>query len=179
MLLANSYKLIWFIRAIFYKFFFGHLGIGSYVGKPIFMTGINNAYLGKNFRVFPHARIEVLNSGKLHIGDNVSIGQSFHIICSQSVSIGDGALLSANVFITDTNHTFNDWGKPVHHQENECFSTRIGRNCFIGYGAVIQAGTILGDNCVVGANSTVKGVFPDGSVIAGSPARIIKEREHS
>jgi acetyltransferase-like isoleucine patch superfamily enzyme len=49
-----------------------------------------------------------------------------------------------------------------------------GKNCFIGYGSVIQAGTILGKQCIVGANSVVRGIFPDYSVIVGAPARIVK-----
>jgi len=54
---------------------------------------------------------------------------------------------------------------------NETF---IGENCYIGIGSCIQAGTILGRQCVVGANSVVRGTFPDFSVIAGVPAKIIK-----
>ena len=53
-------------------------------------------------------------------------------------------------------------------------TTSIGDNCFIGFGACIQAGTVLGKQCVVGANSVVRGVFPDHCVIVGAPARIVK-----
>ena len=52
---------------------------------------------------------------------------------------------------------------------------QIGNNCFIGMGSFIFAGTKLGNGVVVGANSVVKGVFPDNVMIAGSPARIIKK----
>lgn len=41
-------------------------------------------------------------------------------------------------------------------------------------GAAIMAGTVLGKQCVVGANAVVKGTYPDYSVIAGVPAKIIK-----
>lgn len=41
-------------------------------------------------------------------------------------------------------------------------------------GVAIQAGTILGEQCIVGANSVVRGTFPDYCVIAGVPAKIIK-----
>ena len=59
-------------------------------------------------------------------------------------------------------------------QPNEIQETQMGENCFIGYGAVIQAGTILGKQCIVGANAVVHGHFPDYSVIVGVPARIVK-----
>ena len=53
--------------------------------------------------------------------------------------------------------------------------TIIGENCFIGYGVAIQAGTKLGKQCIVGANAVVRGDFPDYSVIAGVPAKIIRK----
>ena len=55
--------------------------------------------------------------------------------------------------------------KPVH----------IGKDCLIGMNSVILPGTRLGNHCVVGANSTVCGDYPDYCVIAGSPAKIIKK----
>lgn len=53
--------------------------------------------------------------------------------------------------------------------------TQIGENCFIEYGAVIMSGNTLGRQCIVGASSVVKSTFPDFSVIAGSPARVVEK----
>ena len=53
-------------------------------------------------------------------------------------------------------------------------TTRIGEGSFIGYGAAIQAGTILGKHCIVGTNAVVRGSYPDYSVIVGVPGRVIK-----
>lgn len=50
----------------------------------------------------------------------------------------------------------------------------IGDNTFIGMNAIILKGTAIGRNCIVGAGSVVHGTFPDGVVIAGNPAKIIK-----
>ncbi|EPN6882165.1 MULTISPECIES: acyltransferase [unclassified Providencia] len=158
------------------KPFLGKIGKYSYIGKPIFLLGLKNLYLGNKIRIYPNSRIEVYKYGILNIKDNVSIGQSFHVICSNRVTISTGTLISANVFITDTDHTYNNIDLPVHEQPTTCKETYIGENCFIGYGVVIQAGTKLGKNCIIGANSTVKGIFPDGSIIVGSPGRIIKTR---
>ena len=46
---------------------------------------------------------------------------------------------------------------------------------FIGYGAAIQAGTILGRHCIVGTNAVVRGIYDDYSVIVGVPARVVKK----
>lgn len=49
----------------------------------------------------------------------------------------------------------------------------IGENVFIGTGSTVLMGTTIGDNCIVGSNSEVKGDFPRDSVIAGNPAKVI------
>ncbi|MHC2115763.1 DapH/DapD/GlmU-related protein [Stenotrophomonas geniculata] len=63
---------------------------------------------------------------------------------------------------------------PVSHQPVTVKPTRIGDNCFIGVGARIQAGTVLGKGCVVGANAVVRGAFPAYSVLVGAPARAVR-----
>ncbi|WP_375262443.1 acyltransferase [Palleronia sp.] len=54
--------------------------------------------------------------------------------------------------------------------------TRIGRNCFIGGRAMILPGVEIGDGCIVGAGSVVAKSVPPGCIVAGNPARILRER---
>ena len=53
----------------------------------------------------------------------------------------------------------------------------IGDNTLVGMGAIILDGAVIGNNCIVGAGALVTGKMnaPDGSVILGSPAKIVKE----
>jgi acetyltransferase-like isoleucine patch superfamily enzyme len=163
------------LRAILLKPFCGQFGLKSYIGKPIFLSNLKNIFIGCKVRIYPMSRIETLANGKITIEDNVSIGQSLHIISGTNVVIGKNTTLSANVFISDVEHQYTAINIHIMEQPLDYQETLIGKNCFIGYGAVLRAGTVLGEQCIVGANAVVKGSFPNHCVLAGNPAKIIKQ----
>ncbi len=107
-----------------------------------------------------------------------SVGISGGSICAAlEVTIGDGTLLGANVTIADTDF------HPVRHADRRHApmpeprpddGVRIGRNVFIGTGAVVLKGSRVGDDSVIGAGAVVSGVVPASAVFAGNPAREIR-----
>ncbi len=171
------YRAFWTLRAIVYKPFFKKIGFPSYIGKPIFLLGTYKVSLGKRVRIYPMLRMEVHGkNSEIIIENNVSIGQSFHIISGNNdqLVIKKDTTISANVLVTNMDHEYQQIDKHILDQPLITKHTQIGENCFIGYGAVIQAGTILGKQCIVGANAVVRGHFPDYCVIVGIPAKIVK-----
>ncbi|WP_445777215.1 acyltransferase [Shewanella sp.] len=166
-------KFFWMLRAIVYKIFMKQFGLLSYIGSPCYVSGLPFWQFGYKVRIYPQARIESLG-GVIRIGDDVSIGQNLHLISMSSVYIGSKTTVSANVFISDVDHDYKIIDVHIMDQALIAKETFIGENCFIGYGCVILPGTFLGKQCIVGANSVVRGTFPDHCVIAGSPAKIIK-----
>ncbi len=169
------FKFFWSVRAVLYSFFFGKIKFPSYIGKPVFLKGVNRIFIGKRVRIFPNIRLEVHGiEAKINIGNNVAIGQNVHITSAGNLIIGDSSTILANVFITNIDHDYREIGKHILDQKMIISETKIGENCFIGIGACLQAGTILGKQCVVGAGSVVKGIFPDYCVIVGIPGKIIK-----
>jgi len=169
------FKFFWFLRGLVYKPFFGRFVLPSYIGNPTYIGNFKAIFIGKRVRIFPHARLEVFGKqSSIIIENNVSIGQNLHIVSAGSLIIGENSTLSANVFITNLDHEYNAIGEHILEQPLIVKETIIGKNCFIGYGVVLQAGTVLGKQCIIGSNSVVRGNFSDYSVIVGAPARVIK-----
>lgn len=168
------YRIWWGVITIFYYPFFKKIYFPSYIGVPIVTSGLNRVIINKRVRILPGLRMETYNKGSIIIEENVSIGQNFHITSAGNLLIGSNSTILGNTFITNIDHDYQEIGIHVLEQDFKVSETKIGKNCFIGYGVAIQAGTILGYQCVVGANSVVRGVFPDYSVIVGVPAKVVK-----
>lgn len=168
-------KYLWAMRALIYKPFFKHIGNMTYMGKPCFIEGCKKIKIGNKTRVFPGIRMEAIGAGEILIGENCAIEQNVHIISQgDKLSIGDNTTISANVFISNVDHQYEDIAKSVMDQSMIVRHTSIGEGCFVGYGATILPGSQLGKHCIIGSNTVVKGEFPDGCVIAGNPGRIVK-----
>ncbi|QUM83587.1 DapH/DapD/GlmU-related protein [Moritella sp. 28] len=168
-------KIFWAIRALAYRAIFNRIGNLCYIGPPLYIENSKNTTLGSKVRIFPGLRLESHYSGKIIIEDDVAIGQNFHITSAEGiVEIASKTTISGNVFITNIDHNYTDIDEHIMNQKFIIKDTFIGENCFIGYGVAIQAGTKLGRQCIVGANSVVRGHFPDRCVIVGAPAKIIK-----
>lgn len=153
------------------------------VQKPLFWTP-EFIELGHTVHIWPGCRIEAVDAyGEHHfnpllrIGDRVSFQQNCHVTFAGNLDIEAGSAIMYGVLITDIDHEYSSLGVTALGQPITVKPTHIGRNCFIGAGAKIQAGTVLGDHCIVGANAVVRGRFPDYCVIVGVPARIIKRRD--
>ncbi|MFQ2243196.1 acyltransferase [Aeromonas enteropelogenes] len=168
------FKIKWLLSALCLSLFLKKIRFPTYFSFPIFFMGLNKVSIGKRVRIFPGSRIEVHGDGEIIIEDNVAIGQSFHITSASTLIIGQGTVILARVFVTNIDHEYEKIDTPILEQGIKISDTYIGKNCFIGMGAAIQAGTKLGDNVIVGANSVVRGDFPSYCVIAGAPAKIIK-----
>lgn len=168
-------KLIWALRAVLYNPFLKKIGFGGYIGKPLFLSGTKRIAIGSRTRIFPGIRMEAIEDGSISIGSNTVIEQNAHIISMGSaLKIGNDVTIAPNVFISNVNHKHDNITLSVMDQGYSFHETEIGDSCFLGYGSVILPGTVLNKHCIVGANSVVKGVFPEYSVIVGSPAKVVK-----
>ena len=164
---------------------FGRLGAGSIVAFPMNdLFGERWMDIGDEVLVSPYAtltvgygpaQVEGLGPGPhLVIGDRSVVNVGCSITAHTSITLGDDVWLGRNVFITDTNHGYEDVDVPIGRQMGPLRPVSIGAGSWIGHGAVVLAGSTIGEHVVVAAGSVVTGDIPDRCVVAGTPARIVR-----
>jgi len=111
--------------------------------------------------------------GDVILKEGASIGISSIVL--GPVLIGEGSACSQNCFISGQSHHYEDVSKNFLRQGVETRQVVIGKNVWIGANSVILPGVKIGDNSVIGAGSTIIEDVPAYSVVAGNPAKIIKQ----
>jgi acetyltransferase-like isoleucine patch superfamily enzyme len=111
----------------------------------------------------------------LRIGSRCVIGRGSHLVAHQSIVIGDDVYTGPNVYITDQNHSYTDPDLPIGRQWPQNTAVSIGSGSWLGAGAIVLPGACIGRNVVVAAGSVVRGQVPDRCVIAGVPARVVRQ----
>lgn len=100
-----------------------------------------------------------VEDGELSIGDKCFFNRNVSITCKKEIRIGDRCQIANNVVIVDHDHAGSEnWGSYIEDP------VVIGNDVWIGAGAVILRGTVIGDRAVIGAGSIVKGEVPAGAV---------------
>jgi serine acetyltransferase len=90
------------------------------------------------------------------------------IFCDSEIEIGDYALVSWDVVLMDA------YRAPA-FREDRPRPIRIGRNCWLGFGACVLPGVRIGEGSIVAARSVVAGDVPDYVIVAGNPACVVRD----
>lgn len=109
----------------------------------------------------------------VHFGKNVYANFNLTMVDDTHIYVGDFTMFAPNVTVATAGHPIDpalreralQYNAPVH----------IGRNCWIGAGALIMPGVTIGDNTVIGAGSVVTHDIPSGVVAVGNPCRVMRQ----
>ncbi|WP_281753092.1 acyltransferase [Neptunitalea chrysea] len=162
---------------VFKEVFVGDLGnVSSKIIIKKFTLGKNNlkVHLGKNVTILDYVIIQ--GSSSLYIDDNSFIGEFSVIGVNKEIKIGKNVMIAQAVSIRDTDHEFRNVTKPMKYQGITTSAIFIEDDVWIGYGAVITKGVKIGKGSIIAANAVVTKDVPEGSIVAGVPARVIKKR---
>ena len=130
---------------------FGSLGDGTVI-RPLFACDYGyNIRLGRN--AFINFNCVFLDCASIEIGDNLQMGPAVQIYTA------------THPLEADLRRSGLEYARPV----------SIGHDVWIGGGAIILPGVTIGDRSVIGAGSVVVHDVPAAKVVAGNPARIIRE----
>jgi len=100
------------------------------------------------------------------------------IIAAENITLGENVTLGSNSIIIDLDfHPVNVWERELNPKTSSIKPVLIEDSVFIGTRSIILKGTTIGKNSVVGAGSVVSGRFPSNVILAGNPAKVIKELE--
>jgi len=126
------------------------------------------------------------SESQIMIGNNVYVGGGSLIDCVRSVVIEDDVLISYGCVLADSdNHSIKfsirkkdlaDWKKGEHDWDTTISKpVKIAKGAWIGMRAIVLKGVTIGEGAVVGAGSVVSKDVPPYTIVAGNPAKIIRE----
>lgn len=150
---------------------------------------INNVKLGENVKIFDFVNLygcSIDDNSKIgtfvEIQKNATIGKnckiSSHTFICEGVHIEDNVFVGHNVtFINDKYpRSVNTDGSMQNEKDWQVVHTYIKKGASIGSSATILCGLTIGENAIVGAGSVVTKSVPANTVVAGVPAKIIKNK---
>ncbi|MBE6805671.1 MAG: sugar O-acetyltransferase [Ruminococcaceae bacterium] len=143
-------------RSEMLKNMFAEIGSGCYIEPPF-----HSNFGGKH----------------CHFGNNVYANFNLTLVDDTHIYVGDNTMFGPNVTVATAGHPILPELREKMYQYN--FPVHIGKNCWIGAGAIIVPGVTIGDNTVIGAGSVVTKDIPSGVVAVGNPCRVLREiNEH-
>lgn len=168
--------------------YFKSLGANSTLGRHTTYIGEQYISIGDNTHIGDYGRLTAYFyyhhtdqhfNPQIHIGNNCSIGPQSHITAINSVTIGNNVLTGPRVLITDNAHGDTKLelldtapSKRLLFSKGEVI---IEDNVWIGEGAMILPNVHIGRGAIIACNSVVTTDIPAYSIVAGSPAKIIKD----
>jgi acetyltransferase-like isoleucine patch superfamily enzyme len=195
---------IYLIRGFCQRIFFGKAAGMVLTGKGVSIRYAKYLEAGKDLIIEDYAELNCLSRQKIIIGERVSIGK-FAIIrptnsyggeigeglkignnsnigpycyigCSGYIEIGNNVMISPRVSIYAENHVFDRTDITMKEQGVNRQFVKIEDDCWVAANSIILAGVTIGKGSVIAAGSIVTKDIPPYSIVAGVPARVIKQR---
>lgn len=166
---------------------------GLYMGSRSTIRGYRRIKIGNNVFFNDGVWIEALEqygeqtfSPRIEIGNSVSFSKNVHLGCIDQILIGNGVLFGSQIYVSDHNHGCYVGEHQSHPDEAPAIralsssgAVIIEENVWVGDNVTILGPSTIGRGAIIAANSVVKGDVPSFSMVAGSPAKVVKKYDFS
>lgn len=140
----------------------------SVLGDPLITA--DDLEIGDQLKLWSvHRQTVVGGPGRIRIGDRVFLNAGVVLHSEVAITIGDDVALSNEVYVMDTD------SHGLEGQLPHSGAVTIGRGSWLGARAIVLPGVTIGEQSVVAAGSVVTRDVPDRVLVAGNPARVIRE----
>ena len=162
---------------------------GLNIGPRCSIRGTQCISMGNNISIYGGLWLEAVQHYReqsftptIIIGDNVSFSLDVHITCVDRIEIGNGVLFGSRVHVSDHNHgRYTGLGQshpaepPAERELAKRGHVIIEDNVWIGDNVIILGPVRIGAGAILGANCVVRGDVPAATMVAGAPAKAVKQ----
>ncbi len=150
------------------------IGSGSHISEGSILSAATRSRIelgGRNL-ISHSSVVDAANDVSIQTGDQCTFGWHLHLYAYAPIVLGNDVMASSYVYIeSGAGHDLviageKRYPEPLH----------IGEHVWLGLNSTILAGSQIGDGCMIGASSLVNRQFGHKQLIAGNPARVIKEQ---
>ena len=163
------------VRGLLSACYFG--GTGLQIDRNLQIEGHNSLKLGNRVTLYGGSHFVAHQNNPIEIGDSTHIGRNSVLSGLGGIKIGKGCAISSGTLIYSiTNNFGDDPNRPILENPAHKKPVQIGDDVWIGAGARILPGVTIGDHAVVGAGAVVRNDVAPWMIVAGVPAKPIRDR---
>lgn len=153
------------------------------IGKDVTIQHVHTISVGNNVGIGDDACFlpciayaGIKYSPEIIVGDNVWIGIRNSFAAINRIQIGNNVLFAGFVHVSDHSHGYEDINKPIQGQPLiQKGPVIIEDDCWLGFSSEVLSGVHIGKHSIVAARAVVTKDVPPYSIVAGNPARIVKQ----
>ena len=175
--LAFVFRLIYLKFKYPSKIIFKSLKVGIERGVILIIKSPKSRLIiNKMVYLMRNGNLEVYDDGKIEIGNNVSINKNFSIVSREKIKIGNNVSIGPNCCIYDHDHDFSRKKILIRNQGYKSKGIIIEDNVWIASNVFIGKGTKIGKGSIIGSGSVVVNDVKENTIVAGIPAKKIKDK---